>query len=63
MLVLGPMSAVLVVPVVSGGLAWNAENEAVAEQDGSGGFEVGVDFVELGMSDTTRGPDTRLDTI
>ena len=50
----GPMAAV---PVVPGGLASNADVEAVSEPDGVGGIEVGMDLVELG----TRGPETLSD--
>ena len=45
------------VAAVPGELASNADIEAVAEP-GAAGIEVCMDFVESGMSKTTRGPDT-----
>ena len=53
-----PMAAGLV--VLCERLALNADIEAVAEP-GAGGIEVVMGFVELGMSNTTRGPDAPSD--
>ena len=52
----GPMAADFLVP--GDRLVSNAEIEAVAEPVGAGGIEVDMNFVEPGMPNTSRGPDT-----